>query len=73
MGPAQLAAYSALSGFAMFAVFFLARLGLRQVPGFPDIARLFGLFQRITVTIGFAWLTLLAVHLLRAPVGASTK
>jgi Protein of unknown function (DUF998) len=56
------AAYSAISGFAMFAVFFLARLSLR--PGFEDMAGFFGLFQRITVTIGWAWLTLLAVYML---------
>jgi hypothetical protein len=56
------AAYSALSGFAMFAVFFVARLSLR--PGFEDMAGLFGLFQRTTVTIGWAWLTLLAVYML---------
>src|SRR5262249_54546412 len=50
------AAYSAISGIAMFAVFFVARLSLR--PGFEDLAGLFGLFQRITVTIGWVWLTL---------------
>jgi hypothetical protein len=59
------AAYSAISGFAMFAVFFLARLSLR--PGFEDMAGLFGLFQRITVTIGWAWLTLLAIYMLKNP------
>jgi hypothetical protein len=48
------AAYSAISGFAMFTVFFFARLSLR--PGFEEMAGLFGLFQRITVTIGWAWL-----------------
>jgi hypothetical protein len=31
------------------------------------MAGLFGLFQRITVTIGWAWLTLLAVYMLKAP------
>lgn len=64
-GERSWAAYSALSGFAMFTVFFVARLGFRL--GSEDLMALFGLFQRITVTIGFAWLTLLAVHLLRAP------
>jgi hypothetical protein len=59
------AAYSAISGFAMFAVFFFARVSLR--PGFEEMAGLFGLFQRITVTIGWAWLTLLAVYMLKAP------
>ena len=59
------AAYSAISGFAMFTVFFFARLSLR--PGFEEMAGLFGLFQRITVTIGWAWLTLLAVYVPKAP------
>jgi hypothetical protein len=72
-GQRSWVAYSALSGFAMFAVNVIARLGWRQVPGFEDIAGLFGLFQRIIVTIGFAWLTLLAVHLLRAPSNKPTK
>jgi Protein of unknown function (DUF998) len=65
------AVYSVCSGFAMLAVFFLARLGMRQVSGFADIAGLFGLLQRITVTIGFAWVTLLAVHILLPARGGS--
>ena len=59
------AAYSAISGFAMLAVFFFARVSLR--PGFEEMAGLFGLLQRIAVTIGLAWLTLLAVYMLKAP------
>jgi uncharacterized membrane protein len=59
------AAYSALSGFAMFALFFVARLGFRL--GSEDIIALFGLLQRSVVTIGFAWLTLLAVYMLNVP------
>jgi hypothetical protein len=59
------AAYSACSGFAMLAMFFLARLGVRQVPGFADVAGLFGPLQRIIVIIGFAWITLLAIHTLK--------
>jgi hypothetical protein len=55
----------------MFAVFFLARLSLR--PGFEGMARLFGLFQRITVTIGWAWLTLLAVYMLNDPSETPTR
>ncbi len=31
-----------------------------------------GLFQRLTVTIGFAWLTRLAVYMLKAPFRGST-
>lgn len=59
--------YSSLSGLSMFAVFFVARLGFRLLPTYPDLAANFGLLQRITVTIGFAWLTLLAVYMLNAP------
>jgi hypothetical protein len=58
--------YSRLSGIGMFAVFFVARLGFRLVPTYPDLAANFGLLQRITVTIGFTWLTLLAVYMLKA-------
>ena len=58
------AAYSALSGSTMFAVFVVARLSLR--PGFDELAGLFGLFQRIALTLGWAWLTLLAVYLWNA-------
>lgn len=59
------ARYSRLSGIGMFAVFFLARLGFRLLPNYPELAANFGLLQRITVTIGFAWLTLLAVYMLK--------
>ncbi|MEW6406528.1 MAG: DUF998 domain-containing protein, partial [Chloroflexota bacterium] len=52
--------YSLLSGIGMFAVFFVARLGFRLLPAYPDLAANFGLLQRVTVTIGFAWLTLLS-------------
>src|SRR5262249_33653679 len=66
LGERRWAAYSAGSGFAMLAVFFLARLGMRQVPGFADLAGLFGLLQRIVVLIGFTWITFLAVHMLKS-------
>jgi hypothetical protein len=59
--------YSRLSGFGMFAVFFVARLGFRMLDTNPALAENFGLLQRITLTIGFTWLTLLAVHLLQTP------
>lgn len=57
--------YSRFSGIGMFAVFFVARLGFRLLPTYPDVAASFGILQRITVTIGLAWLTLLAVYMLR--------
>ena len=59
------ACYSRLSGFGMFAVFFVARLGFRLIPDYPTLAANFGLLQRITIIIGFAWLTMLAVYMLR--------
>jgi hypothetical protein len=63
-GESNWAWYSRLSGIGMFAVFFVARLGFRLLPTYPALAADFGLLQRITVTIGLAWLTLLAVHML---------
>ena len=65
-GARNWAWYSRLSGIGMFAVFFVARLGFRLLPTYPDLAANFGLLQRITVTIGFTWLTLLAVYMLKA-------
>lgn len=64
-GERSWAWYSRLSGIGMFVVFFVARLGGRI--GSEELIALFGLLQRITVTIGFAWLSLLAVYMLNAP------
>jgi hypothetical protein len=66
-GERSWAWYLRLSGIGMFAVFVVARLGFRLLPTYPDLAANFGLLQRITVTIGLAWLTLLAVKMMRAP------
>jgi hypothetical protein len=65
-GERSWARYSRLSGIGMFALFVLARLGFRLLPTYPDLAANFGLLQRITVTIGFTWLTLLAVYMLKS-------
>jgi len=56
------ASYSIISGVAFLAAFILTSLGLGQVAdgAFADIA---GLLQRITLVVGFTWLTLLAVKL----------
>jgi len=59
--------YSRLSGIGMFAVFFVARLGFRMLETYPALAANFGLLQRITLIIGFAWLTMLAVYMLQNP------
>lgn len=64
MGERGWSIYSILTGVAMFLIFILARLGFRQTPGFADVG---GLFQRITLIIGFAWIVLLALRFLRQP------
>lgn len=66
-GESNWAGYSRLSGIGMFAVFVVARLGFRLLTTYPDLAANFGLLQRITLIIGFGWMTLLAVHFLNAP------
>jgi len=66
-GERHWASYSRLSGIGMLAVFIVARLGFRLLPAYPELAANFGLLQRITVTIGFTWLTLLASDLIKAP------
>jgi len=45
-------------------MFIVMGAGFAQVEGLVNHA---GLFQRITLTIGWAWLTLLAVYMLKAP------
>ncbi|MEV5411946.1 DUF998 domain-containing protein [Thermopolyspora sp. NPDC052614] len=59
------AVYSGLSGVAFGIGLVLSSVGFAQVAGLVEIA---GLLQRGTAAIGFAWLSLLAVRLLRAPV-----
>ncbi len=56
------AIYSAVSGAAFLATMTLASLGLDQTEGLVDLA---GLYQRAAITVGFCWLSLLALHLLR--------
>ncbi len=57
-------AYSVLSGAGMLVSIVFASMGFRQIPGFVGIA---GLLQRLTIGIGWTWLTLLAVHAPRFP------
>jgi hypothetical protein len=54
--------YSALTGIAFLVMFLVTIEGFAQVDGWMNHA---GLFQRLTLTIGWAWLTLLAVHMLK--------
>jgi hypothetical protein len=56
------ALYSAASGVVFAVTFVFSNAGFAQVAGLVDLA---GLLQRVAVTVGFCWLTLLAVHVLR--------
>ncbi|MEJ2598660.1 MAG: DUF998 domain-containing protein [Anaerolineales bacterium] len=59
LGEPGWAIYSIFAGLAMLAAFVLAGMGFQQSPGFTDSA---GLFQRISIIIGFTWITLFADH-----------
>ena len=58
------AIYSTVTGVAFAVGFVLSSAGFGQAEGLVDLA---GLLQRLAVTAGFGWLTLLAVHLLTDP------
>jgi hypothetical membrane protein len=58
------AIYSVLTGIAMFVTFMLAGVGFRQVV--PALADSAGLLQRTSIIIGFAWIALLALRLMRS-------
>lgn len=53
--------YSILSGVGCLAAFALAFVALSSVGGLSGMA---GLMQRVSAAIGFAWLTLLSIHML---------
>ena len=54
--------YSVISGLVFVIAFVLASAGFGQARSLVDLA---GLLQRVAVTSGFGWPTLLAVYLLR--------
>jgi hypothetical protein len=56
------ALYSVASGVVFAVAFVLSSAGFAQVAGLVELA---GLLQRVAVAVGFCWLTLLAVHVLR--------
>lgn len=58
------AVYTLVTAASFVAGFFAASTGFAQEPGLVELG---GLFQRITIVLGLAWLTSLAVHLLRVP------
>jgi hypothetical protein len=55
------AVYSAVTSVVFLLGFVLAGVGFSQNERFVDFG---GLFQRLTLTVGWTWLTLLAIHLL---------
>ena len=63
-GERRWALYSALSGVLFPIGFVLFVAASLQAESLVDVG---GLIQRLTVTIAWAWLTLLAAHFLRAP------
>ena len=64
-GERKWSIYSVVTGIAFIILFIVTSAGFAQVAGLADYA---GLFQRITLTVGFAWLTLLALYLLNAQI-----
>ena len=54
--------YSAITGFSMLATFIMASMGFKQVPEFVHYA---GLFQRLCISIGWAWMMLLSLHFVK--------
>jgi hypothetical protein len=63
-GERRWAIYSVVTGIAFVVMFIVTSAGFAQVEGLVDYA---GLFQRITLTTGWVWLTLLAFYMLKAP------
>ena len=61
-GPRGWAIYSAATGVVFAVGFGLTGMAFDQAEGLVELG---GLLQRATVTLGWAWLTLLAGHLLR--------
>ena len=57
------AIYSVVTGLAFVVAFVISSAGFAQVEGLVDLA---GLFQRVAVSVGFGWLSLLAVRFLRS-------
>lgn len=64
LGKGRWAMYSTFTGVAMLVTFVLAGLGFKQISGFVAFA---GIYQRLSITIGWLWITVLAVYMLRIP------
>jgi len=59
-GEHNWALYSRATAIAFIIIYLIAMAGFLQVEGLVNYA---GLFQRISLTIGLAWMTLLPIHL----------
>ncbi len=57
------AVYSVMSGLTFLAFFVLTSMSLNYALGLAEFS---GLFQRVSIIVGFGWLTSLAIHFLRA-------
>ena len=54
--------YSSFTAYAMIGAFIIASMGFKQVPGFVNYA---GLFQRLCIGLGWTWMTLLSIRLIK--------
>lgn len=64
-GELRWANYSVFTGYAMITAFIITSLGFKQLPGFVNYA---GIFQRICISIGWIWITLLSLHLMKSKI-----
>lgn len=62
LGEGRWAIYSLATGAGMPLLFIVSAVGFAQSPGWVDVA---GLLQRLTIGVGWMWMMLLAVHVLR--------
>ncbi len=58
--------YSAFTGYAMVASFIITSIGFKQIQGLENYA---GMFQRLCISFGGTWMTLLSLHLLKIQKG----
>ena len=63
-GEHNWAVYSRVTAIAFIIIYLIGMAGFLQVEGLVNYA---GLFQRISTTIGLAWMMLLPLHLLKSP------
>jgi hypothetical protein len=62
--------YSTFTGYAMIATFIITSMGFKQLSGFVNYA---GMFQRLCVSIGWTWMTLLSYILVKIQFEANSN